>query len=152
MKYQQMRYRSEVSLSQDRKFHRLYGASSKWLCVYLIASLFFSCYPFSQKKVNLYVVNNEETEQKVDLKIYIDDSMYVNKNFQYSNVVPNYQLHSFEFRKGIHKIKIFKENKQLLSDTFDLKKELFIYISYGKENGSKENIYLMKTTKNYKQH
>lgn len=139
-------------LSQGKKYQRLYKTISKWFCVYIIVLFFSGCAAFSQKKVGLYVVNNEETEKNVDLKIYIDDSLCVNKNFRYSNVVPNYELHSFEFKKGIHKIKVFKEDKQLLSDTFDLKKGLFIYISYGKENGSEEKIYLMKTTKNHKQH
>lgn len=141
-----------MSLSQGKKCRGLYRTSSKWFCVYVIILFFSGCSAFSQKKVGLYVVNNEETEKNVDLKIYIDDSLYVDKNFQYSNVVPNYELHSFVLKKGVHKIKIFKEDKQLLLDTFVLKKGLFIYISYGKENGSEEKIYLLKTIKNHKQH
>jgi hypothetical protein len=147
-----MRSHSEVLLSQGKKCRVLYTTNSKWLCVYALVFLFSGCSAFSQKKVGLYVVNNEETEKNVELKIYIDDSLCVNQTFRYSNVVPNYELHSFEFRKGIHKIKVLKEDKEMISDTFNLKKGIFIYISYGKENGSEEKIYLMKTTKNHVQH
>jgi len=98
------------------------------------------------------VSNIEETEANVNLKIRINDSTVINDIFKYSRITPNYTDYSFPFKKGIYTVSILKENRVLLTDTVNLRSNTFLYISYGKEEGVEEKIYLMKTRTNHQLH
>ena len=120
------------------------------IIILLIASSLINCSRL--KNLTLYVTNIKETDQSVRLKIYVDDSLCVNDKFKYSRVTPNYDAYVYKFDKGIHSLKVFNKNSELLTDTFDLKKDMFIYISYGEGTKGEGRIFLKKTTVNYKLH
>lgn len=100
----------------------------------------------------MYVTNINETEKFVRLKIYVNDSLCVNNDFNYSSITPNYDVYEFKFDRSVHTLKVFKDDKQMLVDTFHLKKNMFIYISYGEGTLGEGMIFLKKTTINYKLH
>jgi hypothetical protein len=120
------------------------------IVILFIACSFLSC--SGTRNLTLYVTNIKETEKSVHLKIYVNDSLCVNDNFKYSTITPNYYAYKYKFDKGIHTLKIFKDGSQLLTDTFTLKKNMFIYISYGEGSQGEGRIFVKKTTVNYKLH
>ena len=120
------------------------------IVILFIACSFLSC--SGVRKLTLYVTNIKETEKSVHLKVYVNDSLCVNDNFKYSTITPNYDAYEYKFDKGIHTLKVLKDDSQLLVDTFNLRKDMFIYISYGEGTQGEGRIFLKKTTTNYKLH
>jgi hypothetical protein len=118
------------------------------ILILFIACSFLSCSQL--KNLTLYVTNIKETEQLIHLKIYINDSLCVNSNFKYSTIIPNYDVYVYKLDEGVHTLKILKDDNSLLADTFNLKKNMFIYISYGEGRQGEGRIFLKKTTVNYK--
>ena len=149
---QQMKDHLEGLLMSEKKCHSLFTMNNLMRIIYilLIAFTFFNC--SSQKSITLYVTNIKETELSVHLKIYVNNSLYVNNNFKYSKVTPNYDVYMHKFDKGIHTLKVLKGDSELLVDTFNLKKDMFIYVSYGEGIKGEGTIFLKKTTVNYKLH
>jgi hypothetical protein len=119
------------------------------IILFIICS-FLSCSRL--RSLTLYVTNIKETEKSVGLKVYVNDSLCVNNNFKYSSITPNYDVYVYKFDKGVHTLKVFKDDNQMLTDTFNLKKDMFIYISYGEGTQGEGMIFLKKTTTNYKLH
>lgn len=117
----------------------------------ILTVIFSGC--LRAKSVTLYVTNINETEQSVQLEIFIDDSLCVNDNFQYSSTSPNYDAYEMKFDSGVRALKVVKEGSQIISDTFDLNESLFIYISYGEDlRGDKGKVFIKKTRTDYKLH
>jgi hypothetical protein len=100
----------------------------------------------------LYVNNIKATEKSVNLKVYVNDSLCVNNSFKYSSITPNYDVYVYKFDKGVHTLKVLKDDNQMLTDTFNLKKDMFIYVTYGEGTQGEGMIFLKKTTTNYKLH
>lgn len=100
----------------------------------------------------MYVTNIKETEKSVHIEVYINDSLCVTNNFKYSSITPNYDVYVYKFDKGVHTLRVLKDGNQMLTDTFNLKKDMFIYISYGEGTQGKARIFLKKTTTDYKLH
>ena len=123
--------------------------SMRIIIILCIACNLLSC--SGTRKLTLYVTNIKETEKSVHLKVYINDNLCVNDNFKYSPITPNYDAFEYKFNKGIHTLKVLRDDdSQLLIDTFNLKKSMFIYISYGQGTQGEGRIFLKKTTVNYK--
>lgn len=121
------------------------------IIIVIFTLIFFSC--SGVRNLTLYVTNINETEELIQLKIFIDDSLYVNNDFTYSSITPNYDTYVFKFDKGVHKLKVIKDGSLVLADTFNLRKDMFIYVSYGEGlQGQKGKVFLKKTTTNYKLH
>jgi hypothetical protein len=120
------------------------------IVVLFIACIFLSC--SRVKNLTLYVTNIKEAEESVHLKIYVNDSLCVSDNFRYSRITPNYDAYEYRFNKGVHTLRVFKNDEQLLTDTFSLKNDMFIYVSYGEGIQGEGRIFLKKTTTNYKLH
>lgn len=120
------------------------------IVILFITCSFLSCSRL--RSLTLYVTNIKETEKSVSLKVYVNDSLCVNNNFKYSSITPNYDVYVYKFDKGVHTLKVLKDDNQMLTDTFNLKKDMFIYISYGEGTQGEGMIFLKKTTTNYKLH
>lgn len=88
----------------------------------------------------------------MNLKVYVNDSLCVNNSFKYSTITPNYDVFVYKFDKGVYSLRILKDDNQLLVDTFNLKKNMFIYISYGQGLEGEGKIFLKKTTINHTLH
>lgn len=120
------------------------------IIILITAFLFSNC--SRVKNLTLYVTNIKENEKYANLKVYVNDSLCVNKSFKYSTATPNYDAYEYKFDKGVYRLKVFKDDNQLLVDTFDLKKDMFIYVSYGEGLQGEGRIFLKKTNTNYKLH
>ena len=118
----------------------------------IVAGLLSNCSRLSQKSLTLYITNIKETEKVVNLTVYVNDSLCVSNSFKYSNITPNYDVFVYKFDKGVHSLKVLKDGNQLLVDTFNLKKNMFIYISYGEGLQGEGRVFLKKTTVNHKLH
>lgn len=119
------------------------------ILVFFIIWSFYGC--SGLRSLTLYVKNIKESEKSVNLKVYINDSLCVNDKFAYSAVTPNYDVYVYKFDKGIHALKVLKDDNQLLTDTFDLNNDMFVYISYEGLQGE-GRCFIKKTTINYKLH
>ena len=117
-----------------------------------VSCLFSNCSRLTQKSLTLYVTNIKETEKVVNLKVYVNDSLCVNGDFRYSTITPNYDVFVHKFDKDIYTLRVLKDDNQLLADTFNLKKDMFIYISYGEGLEGEGRIFLKKTTINHTLH
>lgn len=107
------------------------------------------CSEKKQKKVSLNVTNIREEQPIVDLRVIIDDSTFVNDNFKFSTVTPNYDVFEYSFMQGIHRLDVFRGQVQLFKDTFHLNDDRYIYLSYGADTSGKEKIFIKKTSVNH---
>ena len=149
---QLMNFRLEALSNQVKKCLHRFLIKNRNCFIVITIFCFTGCSAQSQKQLTFYVSNIEENERNVRLKIIVDDSIFIDQDFVYSRVVPNYQPFTFKLNKGVYHFDVIKNDVSLLKDTFNLKQNTFIYLSYGKENGRGEKIYLKKTTIDYKQH
>ncbi|MCP9750045.1 hypothetical protein [Ferruginibacter sp. HRS2-29] len=107
----------------------------------------------SSKYVYFYLENIGNDFEKVEMKVFIDDSLYIDKNVRTSSVSPSYSQFRFGLKKGIHVVKVLVDSLEK-SDTLSLDKVTYYYITHESKNDSGlakniiRKIYLQKTTSN----
>lgn len=115
----------------------------------LLICLLSNCTRLTQKNITLYVSNINEREKNINLMVYINDSLYIKNDFNYSTITPNYDAFVYKLINGAYSLKVLKNGVNIYTDSIILKKDMFIYLSYGEGLNGEGKIFLKKTTVNY---
>jgi hypothetical protein len=81
--------------------------------------------------------------------VYINDSLYIKNDFKYSTITPNYDAFVYKLINGAYSLKVLKNGINIYTDSIILKKDMFIYLSYGEGLNGEGKIFLKKTSVNY---
>lgn len=83
----------------------------------------------NRKDVTFFVVNSSRIVKDVNIEVSLDNNVIINENFIYSGVVPDYTTFIKTYKNGIYKIRV-NAGGVIKVDTFDLTKDIYVYISY----------------------
>lgn len=121
------------------------------LSILILLFLIGAC-NLNKKEATFYIVNNSRITKDVKINIVIDTGLVVNQIFSYSGVTPDYATFIKNYEKGIYKVKV-KAGTLIKEDTFNLNRDIYIYISYDaalKENGdTSKGLTIYKTYVNH---
>ena len=96
--------------------------------------------------------NSSSNIPKVKMQIFINDSQYLNKTIEYSDITPNYYSYKFNMNDDVYKVKVVVADSIERRDTLYFNKTTYFYVTYENYYDSifskttKEEVYLKKTT------
>ena len=64
-------------------------------------------------KAVFYIENSSSDMPKIDLQIYLDDSLVIADMFEVDSVVPHFTIRSFPIKKGSHQITVKCESQKI---------------------------------------
>ena len=90
------------------------------------------------KEITFYVTNNSEFTKENIIQVYLNDTMLINQNFKYSDIVPNDEVFKFRLKKSFGRVRVVELTYGIEKiDSIDIDKDRYIFIGF---NEFKKNL------------
>jgi hypothetical protein len=84
---------------------------------------------FREPFLNLYIENTSFELSKVNLIVSLDHDKVIDEVFEADSVAPNLRYYKMQLKRGLHTVKV-EGPSIVVSDTFDLQKDSYLFITF----------------------